>query len=57
MGFDTSLLQENVKKHEQSSALRSLQSEEEVSVLPKVETFNGYDEVWLAFYSIITLYG
>lgn len=35
------LLQENVKKHEQSSALRSLQSEEEVSVLPKEKKGRG----------------
>ncbi|CAG7866080.1 unnamed protein product [Brassica rapa] len=40
------LLQENVKKHEQSSALRSLRSEEEAAVLPKERKGRGSPPLW-----------
>ncbi|CDY41150.1 BnaA09g38650D [Brassica napus] len=40
------LLQENVKKHEQSSALRSLRSEEEAPVLSKERKGRGSPPLW-----------
>ncbi|KAF8053408.1 hypothetical protein N665_1417s0005 [Sinapis alba] len=40
------LLQENVKKHEQSSALRSLESEEEAVALPKEKKGRGSPPLW-----------
>ncbi|CAF2113259.1 unnamed protein product [Brassica oleracea var. botrytis] len=40
------LLQENVKKHEQSSALRSLKSEEDAPVLPKEKKGRGSPPLW-----------
>ncbi|CAH8339021.1 unnamed protein product [Eruca vesicaria subsp. sativa] len=40
------LLQENVKKHEQRSDLRSLKSEEEATVLPKEKKGRGSPPLW-----------